>query len=92
MFDTTTTIAAAKETVFTELGSEVAILSLKNGKYYGLNPVGAFVWTYLQVPHNMADLCDAVTREFEVTSQQCEHDLNVLLREMLEQGLIEIRS
>jgi len=36
---------AIKEHLLSELNDEAVILSLKNGKYYGLNSVGFTVWT-----------------------------------------------
>ena len=38
-------VIASPEQVSCPLGEEAAILNLKNTVYYGLNPVGARVWS-----------------------------------------------
>ena len=40
-------IRVAGEVVATDLGDEAAILNLKDGVYYGLDPVGARVWSLI---------------------------------------------
>jgi hypothetical protein len=90
MIDTGTTITAAREAAFSDLGNEIAILNMKNGTYYGLNEVGAFVWRLIQSPRTLGEICAAVIAEFEVAEEICQHDLRLLMQEMLEQKLILI--
>jgi hypothetical protein len=45
-----TTVVATKEQASTDLGGEAAILNLRNGVYYGLDPVGARIWNIIQEP------------------------------------------
>jgi hypothetical protein len=85
-----TTVVAAKQTVFSNLGDEVAILSLRSGQYYGLNAVGAFVWSLIQTPRTLAEICSAVEKEFDVTRERCEHDVGVLVDELRAQNLVDV--
>jgi hypothetical protein len=83
-------VVAAPEQVSCPLGDESAILNLKNTVYYGLNPVGARVWSLLQRPRRISELRDALLEEFEVDADSCERDLLELLQKMRTEGLIEI--
>jgi hypothetical protein len=83
-------VIAASEQVSCPLGDESAILNLKNTVYYGLNPVGARVWSLLQRPRRISELRDALLEEYEVDADSCERDLLELLRKMRTEGLIEI--
>jgi hypothetical protein len=83
-------VIAASEQVSCPLGDESAILNLKNTVYYGLNPVGARVWSLLQRPRRISELRDALLEEFEVDADSCERDLLELLQKMRAEGLIEI--
>jgi Coenzyme PQQ synthesis protein D (PqqD) len=83
-------VIAASEQVSCPLGDESAILNLKNTVYYGLNPVGARVWSLLQRPKRISELRDALLEEFEVDADSCERDLLELLQKMRTEGLIEI--
>jgi hypothetical protein len=84
-------VVMAAEQVSCPLGEESAILNLKNSVYYGLDPVGARVWTLLQEPRSVGELRDTLLSEYEVESGRCEVDLLALLEKMRSEGLIEVR-
>jgi hypothetical protein len=81
-----------KEQVSCDLKGEAAILHVKKGVYYSLDPVGARVWALLQQPRTVSEVRDALVREYDVSPQRCEHDLFVLLRELAAEGLIEVQG
>jgi hypothetical protein len=85
-------IAVSADQVSCDLEGEVAILSLKNSVYYGLDPVGASVWNLIQQPKTFAELRDALLGMYEVDRAQLESDLQALLVELSEQGLIDIKT
>jgi hypothetical protein len=85
-------VIAAKTQVSCGLGAEAAILDMAKGVYYGLDPVGAHIWTLLQTPQRVAGLRDAVMREYEVEPEQCRADVIELLERMLDEGLIQVQN
>jgi hypothetical protein len=87
-----TIVVASKQNVSCALGEEAAILDMRSGKYYGLDPVGAHVWTLLARPHSVRDLRAAILEEYEVAPEKCEIDLLTLLERLRIEGLIEIRN
>jgi Coenzyme PQQ synthesis protein D (PqqD) len=89
---TSSIVVVAKEQVSCPLGEESAILNLKNSVYYGLDPVGARVWTLLQQPRSVGELRDTLLSEYDVEARRCEQDLLALLETMRIEGLIEVRS
>jgi hypothetical protein len=89
---TSSIVVVAKEQVSCPLGEEAAVLNLKNSVYYGLDSVGARVWTLLQQPRSVSELRDTLVSEYDVEARRCEQDLLALLETMRNEGLIEIRS
>lgn len=85
-------VIVAKDQVSCDLGGESAILNLKNGVYYSLDPVGARVWNLLQQPRRVQEVCEALLGEYDVEPQRCESDLLALLEKLLGEGLIEVRN
>ena len=57
------TIVAAKEQVSCSMAEEAVVLDLKAGVYYGLNEVGARVWSLVQEPRNVSEIRDAILEE-----------------------------
>jgi hypothetical protein len=90
MLSSHTSIVAARETVFSDLGGEIAILSLRSGEYFGLNAVGAFIWQFLQSPRTLMEICRAVEGAFEVDAEKCTRDVVNLIGELREQGLVDL--
>ena len=86
------TIAVSSDQVSCDLAGEVAILSLRNSVYYGLDPVGASVWSLIQQPKTFAEIREALLGIYDVDSAQLESDLQALLGELSENGLIEIKA
>ncbi len=85
-------VGATREHVSCTLGDEAAILSLKNSVYYGLNPVGARVWSLVQQSRSVKEIRDKLVEEYDVQAEQCERDLLYLLERMREQGLVEVHD
>lgn len=85
-------VVAASGQVSCPLGEEAAILNIKSSVYYGLDSVGARVWTLLQEPRSVGEVRDAIVGEFAVESGRCEKDLLELLEKMRGEGLIEVRE
>ena len=50
--------------VSSDLGGEVAILDLKGGTYYGLDAVGARIWSLIQEPKKVEEIRDILVSEY----------------------------
>ena len=85
-----TTVVASKEQASADLGDEAAILNLKDGVYYGLDPVGARIWKLIQTPRTVREVRDSLLEEYDVEVDRCEKDLIVLLQQLAQNDLIDI--
>lgn len=74
--------------VSSQVGSEVVILELNEGMYFGLNPVGARIWQLLASPQSLDELCRSISLEFAVEADACRPDILTLLDQMVDHGLI----
>lgn len=90
--DADTRMVAARDQVSAWLDGEAVVLNLADGVYYGLNPVGATVWTLLEQPRTLAELRDALVAEYDVDAPTAEADLRRLLGELAQRGLVEVRT
>ena len=92
MLSEKTIVVAVKDQVSCELAGEAVILSLQDGVYYGLNPIGARIWELIQEPRTVEEIAAHLAREYEVDRPRCEQDLHTLLRELASRRLIEIQD
>jgi hypothetical protein len=86
------TVVAAEGQVSSDLMDEVAILDFKAGMYYGLDSVGARVWTLIQEPRVAEEIRDVLVSEYEVEPDRCGRDLLALLQSLVDKNLAEVKS
>jgi hypothetical protein len=85
------TIVVNKDVVSCDLVDEVAILNLKTGIYYGLDPVGARIWNLIQQPREIKEIIQTLLNEYEVEENRCQDDLIELIEQLSEKKLIKIK-
>ena len=73
-----------------ELDGEAALLNLKSGLYYGLNPVGGRIWTLMREPRTVRQVLDQLLAEYDVDADNCERDVMALIEELANEGLVEV--
>jgi hypothetical protein len=85
-------IVVSKDQVSCDLAGEAAILNLRNGVYYGLDPVGARIWNLVQQPTTFGQIRDALLDDYDVEKVRLETDIKDLLDKLAEQGLVDITA
>ena len=88
----TSIIIAARDHVAADLGAEAVILHLKSGIYYGLNTSGARIWCLIQEPRTVSEIQNLILEEYEVEPERCATDLRALLRQLANEGLVEVKD
>jgi hypothetical protein len=85
-------VVVSKDQISCDLHEETAILHVKSGIYYGLNPIGTRIWKLIQEPRTVPEVCDVLLEEYEVEPERCQRDVLALLQELASKGLIEIKD
>ena len=70
------------------VGDETVILDLASGTYFGLDPVGARIWELMGESKTLAEICDQMLGEYEVSREELERDTLRLAQELADQGLV----
>ena len=85
-------VVAAPDQVSSDLSGEAVILNLATGVYYGLDEVGARIWSLIQQPSAVSALRDTIVGEYDVEPERCERDLLALLADLEAARLVEITA
>lgn len=85
-----TLFLANKDHLFSNLGEESVVLSIKSGKYYGLNTVGTTIWQALENPISFREIQQILMREYDVNAEDCAKELNSFLENLIKEGLVEV--
>jgi coenzyme PQQ synthesis protein D (PqqD) len=85
-------VVASENQTHIELDDRTAILALKTGVYYTLNETGSRIWSLIQKPCSIAELRQAMVREYVVNESASERDLFEFLEKMISEDLVELRG
>lgn len=83
-------VTTAPDVMLRVIGDEAVILNLKSELYLGLNPVGTRMWAVLQSAPSIQAAYDSLLAEFNVEPECLRRDMEQLLDQMIEQGLVEL--
>lgn len=85
-----TVYKASTKYLYSEIDSEAVILDVNSGTYFGLNEVSNRIWQLLQTSTSKQQLVDQILAEYEVAESEVAKDIESLLKEMLDAGLVEV--
>jgi coenzyme PQQ synthesis protein D (PqqD) len=72
------------------MAGEAIVLNMKSGVYFGMDQVAALIWNLIEKPHTVAEIREAIMKEYEVDAETCDQDLMSFIDNLESAGLIEI--
>ena len=85
-----TVVAQIEELVSSDPDGETVMMSIKNGKYYGMDAIGSRIWELIKQPRSVSELCGILLTEFNVDRERCEKDVLVFLNKLAEDNLVKV--
>jgi hypothetical protein len=73
-----------------ELDGEAVILNLESSTYFGLDPVGARIWTLLKELGSLGAVMGIMEQEYDVDAVRLEGDLLQLTTQLCALGLVRV--
>ncbi len=86
------TIVHATDVIGTDIDEGHIILSIENGKYYGVTDVGERIWELCSQPITLRAICDRLMEEFEVERAVCEAEALKFATEMRANKIIRVQN
>lgn len=77
--------------VSSEIDGETVMMDTSFEKYFGMKAIGTHIWQLLEEEISLQTLCEELTREFDVSMEQCVKDITPFIQELSDQGMIQIR-
>ncbi|HVZ48211.1 MAG TPA: PqqD family protein [Gemmatimonadaceae bacterium] len=84
-----TRLVVTKDQVSANVAGESVILGMRDGVYYGLDPVATRIWELLHTPTTLETVLGAITAEFDVSREQATNDLLAFANDLLAHGLVD---
>jgi hypothetical protein len=90
MINFTCRVTVPETVLFRELDGESVLLNLDTESYLGLNEVGTRMWSVLTTSPTIQAAYDELQTEYDVAPDVLRQDMENLLGQMLEHGLVQI--
>jgi hypothetical protein len=71
-----------------QVGGEVMMMSVANGKYIGLGGVGGRIWELIEQPRSEEELYSLLLDEFDVSEEVCRAEVAAFLAELRKHGAV----
>lgn len=84
-----TTVQRRRNALAADVGGEVVVMSVEHSEYHGLDSVASDVWRRIASPIVVADLCEALTRNYLGERSRIEREVIELLEKLSTQNLLE---
>lgn len=83
-------VVVSSNQITSQLGDESVMLSLNDGMYYGLDSIGTRIWSLLDSPRLVREICSVIQEEYDVQPVACEQAVLELVRDLNARALVEI--
>lgn len=80
------------EVVTRQLDGELVLLNLDTETYFGLDEVGTRMWEVLCSSSSVEEAYQKLVEEYDVDSATLRNDLESLLSQLVESGLLELNE
>ena len=88
--DNNTLVVRSTRPVETTVGSEIVLMTLESGECLGLGETGSDVWRLIEQPIRVHALIESLGAIYQAPEGVIEQDLDELLAEMAERGLVQL--
>lgn len=83
-------IIISSQALSQQIHGDVVILDLSSASYFGLDDVGARFWELLQQESELSPILRQLTDEYDVEATQLKTDIEQLISQLSEAGLIHV--
>lgn len=83
-------IRVSPQVISQELSGETVILDLQSECYFGLDAVGTRIWQLIRDGADLRTIHDTLLDEYEVDAAQLQRDLQALVEDARQRGLITL--
>jgi hypothetical protein len=88
----TSRVIVPENVLVKELDGEAVLLDLKSETYFGLDETGMRMWQVLTTSSSIQGAYELLLDEYDVAPVTLQNDLNKLLSQLVEQGLLQVKD
>jgi hypothetical protein len=86
----TTMISRSPSVLTAEVDGEIVMMSIEQGRYFGLDDIGSDIWKRIEPPCSFGALIDGLAADYEADRATIATDVQNLLGLMAEQDVVRL--
>ena len=75
-----------------QVDTEIVMMSIEQGRYFGLDNIGSDIWKRIDPPCSFGDLVDGLAADYNADRAIIASDVRQLLDQMLKQNVITLHG
>ena len=76
------------EIIINEIDDEIFMMDIEAGKYYGINAVGARIWTLLDECKNEDEIVSKLLKEYDIDEETCKNETYEFIQGLLDKSAL----
>jgi hypothetical protein len=92
MLNLDTVVQRNADVMAAEAGSDLVMVSIVNGLYYGVSDIAREVWEAIEHPKKISDLIDDLLARYNVDKSRCEAETLSFLQDLLSEQLLQVKN
>jgi hypothetical protein len=85
-----TVISRSPAVLTAEVDGEIVMMSIEQGRYYGLDDIGSDIWKRIEPPCSFAALIDGLAAAYDADPATIAADVRTLLDRMAAQDVVRL--
>src|SRR5580700_8940161 len=85
-----TIISRSPSVVTAEVDGEIVMMSIEQGRYFGLDDIGSDIWKRIEQPCSFATLIDRLAADYDADRATIAADVHALLGRMAAQDVVKL--
>lgn len=85
-----TTISRIGDWLSADTGDGTVMMSPTAAEYIGLSETGGRIWGLLETPRTLAELCEALAAEYEITADAVRPDVQAFVASLSARGALAV--
>ena len=85
----TTVISRSPSVLTAEVDGEIVMMSIEQGRYFGLDDIGSDIWKRIEQPCSFASLIDRLAADYDADRATIAADIHALLGRMAAQDVVK---
>lgn len=92
MFSLNARITKLQDQLASEIDGKVILLGTDSGKYFAFDDISTDIWNRLDTYPLVADLCNALSRDYDADLETIQTDVYKLIKVLAEHQLVVINN